>query len=125
MSTLTRKRLFVYGTLRVGGSQEHRMSGARHIRSATTSASYKLLSLGWYPALFVGGNSAVYGDVFEVPKTMWAELDEYEDCPGLYRCEPIELNDGSLVFAYIYNGTTPAESTPVSSGDWLAYEAAQ
>lgn len=104
-------RIFVYGTLRPGGSAEARMKNGRWLGSAT--ARGRLHRLPDYPAM-VDGEGVVAGDLFEAddPETLLAELDAYEGCgpddpePHEYRRAQIEVihNDvKSTAWAWLYN----------------------
>ena len=116
-----RARLLVYGTLRIGGVNGQLMSAAKHIREARTAPLYELVSLGWYPALCEPGQTAVVGDLFEVPEPLWRELDAYEDCPNLYTCRPVKLANGAVAHAYFLNAPPPADAPRIESGDWLSH----
>lgn len=87
-------RLFLYGTLRRGGSAHHRMSGQRFLGDARTAPGYGLYRLSGYPGLVAVPDHAegVVGEVWEVDDAALAALDAYEGVPeGLYRREPLPL----------------------------------
>lgn len=97
------REIFVYGTLRRGASNHAvlQRTGARFVGEARTAPRYELGTLGPYPALVRGGARAIDGEVFEVDEAATAELDRFEGVPDLYVREPIELEDGALVDAYL------------------------
>jgi gamma-glutamylaminecyclotransferase len=110
--------LFVYGSLRRGGSDHHRLEGAEDLGPARTAPAYRLLSLGAYPGL-VDGDGEVAGELWRVDAAKLAELDDYEDHPSLYRRSLVRLDDGRAVEAYLYLGADAAEAEVVAGGDWL------
>jgi len=80
------------------------MRGAEYVGPARTAVGYWVVPHAeGYPALVRGaaGNGFVQGEVYRVEPAHLSELDEFEECPALYRREPIELDDGSEVEAYL------------------------
>ena len=72
--------LFVYGTLKSGGTANYRLASARLVGPAVTAPKYRLYDMGWHPAMVrdEGHGLAVEGEVWDVGPEMLAELDEYE-----------------------------------------------
>lgn len=101
-------RLFLYGTLRRGGSAHHRMSGQRFLGEARTVGGYGLYRLSGYPGLVAVPEHAagVVGEVWEVDDAALGALDAYEGVSeGLYRREALPLRppfDRERVEAYLY-----------------------
>jgi gamma-glutamylaminecyclotransferase len=97
--------LFAFGTLMTDGPRHQALAGARLLRCARTEAHYQLLDLGAYPGLIrvdQGGRS-VLGELYEVPLTLVASLDEIEGAPTLFRLEAVRIQGAeALVFAYFY-----------------------
>jgi gamma-glutamylaminecyclotransferase len=119
MSAEGRTRIFVYGTLRRGGSNHALLSGAPCAGEATTREPFAMFDLGGFPCIVPGGEQPVVGEVFLVDGATLARLDELEDAPRWYRRTPVRLADGSLAEAYLYAqdvGSAPR----VPGGDWLA-----
>ncbi len=79
------------------------------------------MDLGAYPALVEGGATAVAGEIYEIDPDLLPILDEFEDCPRLYRRVPVELADGGTAAAYVMRRERLASRhKPVPGGDWLA-----
>ena len=110
--------IFVYGTLRPGGLSEHLMDGSRWRRRATTAPIYTLWHLSWYPGMTERGATAVLGDVFEVPTSKLAYLDEYEG--DSYRRTEVVLADGSTATAWVLR-YPPIGRLKIDGGDWLEH----
>lgn len=71
------ERVFVYGTLRRGGSNAFRMDGAEFVGAGEVAG--ELVAISWYPGLVPGrAGRWVTGDVFEVSEEHLRKLDEYE-----------------------------------------------
>ena len=57
-------RIFVYGTLKQGCGNHHRIFGGYDIKITPAWTYGKLYDLGWYPAMTVGTDK-VYGELIE------------------------------------------------------------
>jgi gamma-glutamylcyclotransferase (GGCT)/AIG2-like uncharacterized protein YtfP len=123
--------IFVYGTLRPGGSAEARMTGhGRWLGPARTAG--KLYRIAHYPGFVVGDadDGAVVGALFEAddPVALLAALDIYEGCgpddpaPQEYRRARIAvLHEGVVRQAWTYLYTWPVdEGSRITDGDFLA-----
>jgi gamma-glutamylcyclotransferase (GGCT)/AIG2-like uncharacterized protein YtfP len=115
---MQRVRLFVYGTLKRGFAREDLMAGAVFEGVATTQRGYALHDLGAYPALVIGSEGAVVGEVYSVEPEHLAALDRYEGCPDLYMRETIALSDGSLAEAYVMSAAGVGGSPPIECGEF-------
>jgi len=112
-------RLFVYGSLRRGGSAHALLEGARFLGAARTAPGFELWDCGEYPGIGRGGPAQVVGELYEVPDAQMAKLDEYEG--PLYAREILELEGGGQAEAYVL--TAAAEEIRVAlvdCGDWMA-----
>lgn len=91
-------RLFVYGTL-LRGQPNHAVLAkcGRFLGDARTHASLTLWDLGPYPALTVGGTTAVSGELWDVET--FDTLDAFEG-PN-YTRQDVDLEDGSRAQAYV------------------------
>jgi gamma-glutamylcyclotransferase (GGCT)/AIG2-like uncharacterized protein YtfP len=108
-------RVFVYGTLMRDEPNHPRLAGARFVGSAETVAQYTLLDLGPYPALAIGGDCAVRGELFEVEEEELAALDAFEG-DEFVRAE-VALRGGGTAQAWLA-ATTPRDVRAIRSGDW-------
>jgi gamma-glutamylcyclotransferase (GGCT)/AIG2-like uncharacterized protein YtfP len=121
--------LFVYGTLRRGGTNHAQLQGARYVTMTCSAAHYELVDLGGYPALLEGGNQGVIGELYEVDAALTRALDEFEDVPMLYERKRIELyraeqpagSAGSPQFAdaYVLPRARARGAPALATGDWL------
>lgn len=76
-----RFHLFVYGTLRSGGSAAHLLAGCDLVaRGEVRGTLYDIR--GEYPALMLYGDTRVPGEVWRCPASALARLDAYEDVAG-------------------------------------------
>jgi len=79
--------VFVYGTLKKGYSNHHVLGDSRFVGPATTNVHYKMLDAG-FPVLMdpVDGDKAyqVEGEVYEVDRTILADLDRLEGKGRMY-----------------------------------------
>jgi gamma-glutamylcyclotransferase (GGCT)/AIG2-like uncharacterized protein YtfP len=103
-------RLFVYGTLKRGHPNHRHLAGQTFVGEATTAPLYRLVDLGFYPAMQRLGPDglAVKGELWDVDDAALAAIDRLEGWqPGdptgcLYRREPIEVPGHDGVEAYLY-----------------------
>ncbi len=111
--------LFVYGTLKRGGSIHWILDGYPFLGRARAKG-FVLYDLGPYPAM-VRGAGVVYGEVYEVSEEVLQALDWVEGVPVLYRRELIEVvfEDGTPLkaWAYIYNGNVKGFPL-IKEGEW-------
>lgn len=121
--------IFVYGTLRPGGSAEARMTGhGRWLGPAT--ASGQLYRISHYPGFVAdAGDDVVQGALFEAtdPDALLAQLDIYEGCgpddvrPHEYERVRIAVTHQGrpcTAWAYIYAWPVD-EANRISNGDFL------
>lgn len=86
--------VFVYGTLKRGGSNHHWMTGQRFLGDARLAPGHALYSLGDYPGLVAepGATERVRGELWAVDEAGLAGLDELEGvADGLYARVGVEL----------------------------------
>ena len=122
--------VFVYGTLRRGGSNSFRMDGAEFVASGKVRG--KLYAITWYPGLVLEqGSGTVAGDLFRVGPSQLAALDEFEgisanEIEGAeYRRVKAEVvtMDNEVFVAWSYEWKGPVDdSKRILSGDWLQME---
>lgn len=113
--------IFVYGTLMNGFGNHALLRGAEFIKSGRTPPSYTMYSLGGFPGVCEGGETAVVGEIYRVKNTeMLRRLDSLEGHPNWYRRTPITLEDGSEVEMYVYLNGDP-NMTVVESGSWRQF----
>jgi gamma-glutamylaminecyclotransferase len=101
--------LFVYGTLKRGGVNDHLLRDQDFIGEATTAPRYRVFDLGPYPGLVRDDASglAVQGELFAVSDCCLAELDDFEGVPELFTRDRIEVDGFEEVWAYCWNQPVP------------------
>ena len=110
--------LFVYGTLK-RGLRNHRLLADHEFRGeATTAARYRVIDLGAHPGLVrdSANGLAVRGEVFAVSECALAELDDFEEVPGPFVRELIDVPGFESVWAYFMN--TPVTPTAPTGDRW-------
>lgn len=101
--------LFIYGTLKRGGSNHLFLHGQRFLGPARTAPGFTLYSLGDYPGMVraPGDKAGVTGEVWVVDDTCLAELDRLEGLDeGLYervdvRLTPSPIADSAQTYLYL------------------------
>lgn len=88
-------RLFVYGTLRRTGSAAQLMKTATFLGEAKIRARRE--ANGLYPGIVAGGDE-IEGELYEIPESLIATLDEYEG-PNYERRE-IEIEGRGKAWVY-------------------------
>lgn len=113
-------RVFVYGTLRRGGSNHRLLRTSRRLGAWVTPRAYRMLDLGAYPGV-VYGEDAIHGEVYAVSPAVLRRLDALEDHPWRYRRRPLDTPWGT---AWIYIHVAPTgRPRRVRGGDWFARRA--
>ncbi|MBS4172772.1 gamma-glutamylcyclotransferase family protein [Bacillus sp. FJAT-49736] len=122
-------KVFVYGTLRKGGTNEHFLKGAVCISDQCwTFGELHDTGLG-YPAIKHHPSEKVYGEIYEVDDDVLMQLDELEDYRegdenNLYdRIKAIAYTkeDETEVFVYLGGNQLFEKSKLIAHGDWLKY----
>lgn len=129
MSASGHALIFVYGTLRPGGSAEARMAGHGRWLGPATAAG-RLYRISHYPGFVADGTGGVvHGALFEAtdPDALLAALDVYEGCgpadrqPHEYRRARIGVvhrGRPRTAWAYLYAWPVDA-ATRIAGGDFL------
>ena len=113
--------VFVYGTLRRGGSNSFRMDGAEFVGAATVRG--KLYPISWYPGLVLDeAADLVKGEVFRVSAEQLAALDAFEG-PEYRRVRTEAITaSGERLSAWIWEWAMPVDGgEPIAGGDWLEH----
>ena len=121
--------VFVYGTLRRGGSNAIRMDGAEFVGPATVGGA--LYRISWYPGLVLDGDGRVTGEIYRVGAEQLRALDEFEGLAAgeiegsEYRRVRVEADAGDdevvEVWVYEWKGAFD-EDERIQSGDWLGVQ---
>lgn len=122
-----RELVFVYGTLRSGGTHHFRMAGAELVASGTVCG--RIYRFDWYPGLVLGeSGDEITGEVYAVGPALLAELDLFE---GLSAGEiegseyrrvraKVRTGSGETITAWVWEWRGAVEETQrIAGGDWL------
>lgn len=121
------RHVFVYGTLRRGGSNDiaRFRPAPRFVAEAVITGT--LYHLGGYPGAVLGGTAALRGEVYAIEPALEAQLDVLEevrpDGKGEYRKreEPVEVG-GRMLLCLVYeiHPRRIVGRPAIGSGDWMA-----
>lgn len=115
--------VFVYGTLKRGGSNHALMLGQKFLGETRTKAGFVLVQLGAYPGMIRDGTdtTGVSGEVWAVDERTIAQLDDLEGLDeGLYRRELISLPPPfaeKKIETYVY-ARDVADKPRIKDGYW-------
>ena len=111
--------IFVYGTLRRGGSQHFRMAGADFHAAGTVRG--RLYGIDWYPGLVLDDSAEeITGEVYQVCPGLLESLDAFEG--GEYRRVRVmtTLADESRQDAWLWEWLGACdENQRILSDNWL------
>lgn len=102
-----------YGTLKMGFGNHYLLGDSTYLGPAETNAT--MYSMGGFPAIILGGDSTIKGEVYEVDDTTLRHLDSLEGYPGWYDREVVSTPYGP---AYIYTMHSAVNRAVVPSGVW-------
>ena len=110
--------VFVYGTLRRGGSNHDLLRSARRLGEHRTQPVFTMLDIGPYPGVVTGGSDAILGEVYRITPAMLRHLDRLEDYPRSYGRERIPTPWGEAwIYLFRPGGGRWAR---IPGGDWFA-----
>jgi gamma-glutamylcyclotransferase (GGCT)/AIG2-like uncharacterized protein YtfP len=115
------RRVFVYGTLLAGESNHRVLRGARLLGPARTPPVFAMFSLGHFPGVVRGGETAIEGEVYEVDAATLAGLDQLEGHPRFYRRTPLRLDEHGEVETYLLTPAQVEGCLPIPSGSWRGH----
>ena len=124
--------LFVYGTLRRGGSNDIARIAPDAVFVSTARVRGRLYDVnGRWPALVLDDSAGwVTGEIYRVPPQAWAALDVLEDPAtpehpeGAYFKVEAEVHRGGnpeQVIVYTANPANTRLTVLIEAGDWMAY----
>lgn len=120
MSLTPVTNIFVYGTLRRGGSNHFRMAAAEFVAAGTING--RLYRIDWYPGLVLDDAAGVIaGEIYQVSPAALEELDCFEGCEYRRLRTKVRLPDGEELSAWVWEWLGPVdEIRRITSGDWLS-----
>lgn len=101
---MANKLIFVYGTLRKGGSNNYLLSSSIFIGKAKSRQKYALYVDGIPYVIKEEQVSNIIGEVYKVNKKTLERIDQLEGYPCWYNREkiPVILDNGEEILAWIY-----------------------
>lgn len=122
---MNKKYYFVYGTLKQGHGNHRVLKDSKKVGEFTTEPVYTMFSLGGFPGVIKGGNTAIKGEIYEViSPEIENGLDRLEgyqknSTSNLYNKEIIKLGNYN---AYIYTFNSDRRNInnykKIESGKW-------
>lgn len=110
-------KVFVYGSLKEGfGNYPYHLSNAVKLGTFFTAPEYTMYSLGGFPAVCLGGDTSIYGEVFRVTEEEMEGLDRLEGFPSFYNRKLINTPWGKAWMYYIEELT--GDHDKVCDGVW-------
>lgn len=119
--------VFVYGTLRRGGSNHFRMANAQFVSTGTIRG--RMYRIDWYPGLILDeAGDEIHGEVYTVDTEELQTLDifegvsagEYEGSEYRRVQTTVVQQDSMILTAWVWEWLGRVdESQKVSDGDWL------
>jgi gamma-glutamylcyclotransferase (GGCT)/AIG2-like uncharacterized protein YtfP len=126
--TPSHELVFVYGTLRRGGSNHFRMDGAEFITRGKIFG--RMYRIDWYPGLILDeSGDEIIGEVYAVAQELLGNLDSFEgvaagdvEDSSYSRVQTeVTLPDGETLTAWVWEWCGKfEESERLRGGDWLA-----
>lgn len=124
------RTVFVYGTLRRGGSNHFRMAGAEFVTAGTIRG--RMYRIDWYPGLVLDDSGdEIHGEVYRVDSDLLAALDVFEGLSAgevegsEYRRVETSVvgRDSRILTAWVWEWLGMVDETQrLSKGDWLKEE---
>lgn len=104
--------LFSYGTLMSGGAGSELLADCERVETAAVRGT--LFDAGSYPALVLGGEDRVEGEIWRCPADLLPRLDRYEAvADGLFRRVGLRVGD-TACWAYVAGPCLGPRLTPES-----------
>jgi gamma-glutamylcyclotransferase (GGCT)/AIG2-like uncharacterized protein YtfP len=96
--------VFVYGSLKRGGSNHHYLHNADCLGPASTVEAYALYLGDWPYLIRDEARQSIRGEVYRIDTATLARLDELEGHPHEYCREKtaIRLDNGQVLEAWVY-----------------------
>lgn len=111
--------VFVYGTLRRGGTNHYMLETSEFLGSHQTESRYTLFRLGQFPAVVARGETSITGEVYRIEDDVLSLLDELECYPHVFSRQLITTPAGET-WMYVYNRLVGTDLS-VAHGDWLRF----
>jgi len=121
------RHVFVYGTLRSGGSNDITRFSPAPERVGDGEIAGTLFDLGAYPGAVLGGRGRIKGEVYRITPALEVQLDVLEevrpDGSGEYIRRDVVVEVGGRTICCLVYEIHPARivrGLVIASGDWMA-----
>ena len=112
----------VYGSLKRGFGNHSLLAKSRFVAEATTEPTFTMLSLGGFPGIVAGGETAIWCEVYEVDKETLHRLDRLEGHPDFYKRQDIHVitrdGKGLAVQGYVLPPVWLKRAQQIKGGIW-------
>ena len=115
--------IFVYGSLKEGFWSHDRYikeNNGEYKGTHITKPDYTMISFGRFPGVYLGGDTAIYGEVYEINGDTIRDIDQLEGYPRFYERFQIPTIFGK---AWMYVLASPTDEIKskrkVEDGVWL------
>jgi gamma-glutamylcyclotransferase (GGCT)/AIG2-like uncharacterized protein YtfP len=93
--------LFAYGSLMRGEIHATYLTDSFRVGAARTRPGFRLVDVGQFPAMIVGGDAQVEGELYGVSRELLRRLDELKENGRLFQRRRIELEGGQTAEVYL------------------------
>lgn len=111
---MSKKKVFVYGSLKQGYGNHPLIKDSVLLGECLTKPIYTMYSLGAFPAVVLQGNTSITGEVYEVDDDTFARLDRLEGYPDFYDRTMIDTDHGKAWMYFLER----EEGVEVEGGVW-------
>ncbi len=96
----------------------HYLVDAFRVGHARTAVGFRLVDLGQFPALILGGDARVEGELYSVSRECLRKLDELKENGRLFHRRAVELEDGRKAQAYFMDEDKLRGRRRLRCSDW-------
>lgn len=116
---MTKHHVIVYGTLKRGRGNHHRLEKAKFLGEVVTEPKFTMYDLGYFPGVRKEGSTAIHGELYEINDLEFKSLDSLEGYPHLYVREQIRIPGRTETpWIYIINRDYLREEAILEDGVW-------
>ena len=112
------KQVFVYGSLRKGFGLSPVLNSSDYVETVKTKPKYTMYSLGAFPCIVKGGDTAIVGEIYNISPETERRLDMIEGVPQLYQKGKVDIDGYSNVMAYFMKKSSVKGLNKIETGDW-------
>lgn len=110
--------VLVYGSLKKGFGNHGCLGDSPMLGTVITPPEYTMYSLGGFPGVVLGGDTAISGEVYEVTDATLARLDRLEGVPTFYDRHLIDTPYGQAIIYILQDTRYLNDTNKVEDGVW-------